>query len=87
LSEQVIRDVIGARRFAMAAGKSIPDLVGLMLLCEAAGRIGGTFSLKDVRDWHSKLEKPSFSAPSWVFGPMWPLLYAVMGVSLYVAER
>ena len=51
----------------MAAGKLIPELVGLLLLCEAAGRICGTFSLKGVRDWYSKLEKPSFSAPSWVF--------------------
>lgn len=71
----------------MAAKHSVPKLVGSVLLCEAAGGIGSIFSNEGIRNWYPKLEKPSFTPPSWVFGPVWTLLYAMMGVSLYVDER
>ena len=71
----------------MAAEHSIPKLVGTVLHCQVAGGIGSIFSNEGIRGWYPKLEKPSFTPPSWVFGPVWTLLYAMMGVSLYVAER
>ncbi len=30
------------------------------------------------------LNKPVFSPPNWIFGPMWSLLYILMGVGLYL---
>jgi benzodiazapine receptor len=83
----MVRAVAEARRSAVAAKHSVPKLVGSVLLCEAAGGIGSIFSNEGIRNWYPKLEKPSFTPPSWVFGPVWTLLYAMMGVSLYVAER
>jgi tryptophan-rich sensory protein len=71
----------------MAAENSIPKLVGSVLLCEAAGGIGSIFTRDSLENWYPKLEKPSFTPPDWVFGPVWTLLYAMMGVSLYVASR
>ena len=71
----------------MATEHSIPKLVGSVLLCEAAGGIGSIFTRDSLEDWYPKLEKPSFTPPSWVFGPAWTLLYALMGASLYVASR
>ena len=68
------------------AEHSIPKLVGSVLLCEAAGGIGSIFTSNSLRDWYPNLEKPSFTPPSWVFGPVWTLLYALMGLSLYVTE-
>lgn len=35
-------------------------------------------------DWYQTLQKPAFTPPGWVFGPVWTVLYAVM---IYVAWR
>jgi benzodiazapine receptor len=62
-------------------------LVGSVLLCEAVGAIGSIYTYDSVRDWYPELEKPSYTPPSWVFAPVWTLLYAMMGVSLYLASQ
>jgi translocator protein len=71
----------------MASENSIPKLVGSVLLCEAVGGIGSIYTYDSVRDWYPKLEKPSYTPPSWVFAPVWTLLYAMMGLSLYLASQ
>jgi translocator protein len=71
----------------MASENSIPKLVGSVFLCEAAGAIGSIYTYDSVRDWYPKLEKPSFTPPTWVFAPVWTLLYAMMGLSLYLASQ
>ena|SRR5215208_4394196 len=71
----------------MASENSIPKLVGSVLLCEAAGAAGSIYTYNSVRDWYPTLEKPSFTPPSWVFAPVWTLLYALMGLSLYLASE
>ena len=71
----------------MANEHSVKRLVGSVLLCEAAGGIGATLTRNGLRDWYPKLDKPSFTPPGWVFGPVWTLLYAIMGYSLYVVSQ
>jgi len=45
---------------------------------------GGIFTAESVRTWYVGLTKPSFSAPNWLFAPVWIVLYALMGIALYI---
>ena len=53
-------------------------------ICESAGIIGSFFTLSSVKTWYLSLNKPFFNPPSWLFGPVWTILYILIGVSLYL---
>jgi benzodiazapine receptor len=59
-------------------------LFASVLLCQLAGAAGSIFTASSLTDWYSLLEKPVFNPPSWVFFPVWTLLYTLMGISLYI---
>ena len=37
--------------------------------------------------WYESLTKPYFHPPRYIFGPVWILLYALMGISLYLVLK
>lgn len=55
-----------------------------IVICEGAGLIGSFFTIASVNTWYITLNKPFFNPPSWVFGPVWTILYLLMGISLYL---
>lgn len=48
------------------------------------GSIAGLATSPNIKSWYAYLQKPVFSPPNWIFGPMWSLLYILMGVGLYM---
>ena len=50
----------------------------------AVGALGSVFTSGSVNTWYSTLNKPAFNPPNWVFGPVWTLLFILMGVSFYL---
>lgn len=46
--------------------------------------MGGLFSVENVRVWYPTLLKPSFTPPGWVFGPVWVMLYLMMGLAFFL---
>jgi len=64
--------------------KKIWKLAISILIPFLASAIGGLFTASSVSTWYVALNKPSFNPPNWVFGPVWTILYLMMGVSLYL---
>ncbi len=58
-----------------------------ILVSEIAGVLGAWFTVDGVREWYPSLRKPSFTPPSWLFGPVWTSLYAMMGVAVSMIWR
>ena len=53
----------------------------------AVGGLSGFATARGVADWYPTLTKPSFNPPAWVFGPVWTLLYIMMGVAAFLVWR
>ena len=54
-----------------------------LFLPVAVGGLSGYITVEGVREWYSTLIKPSFNPPNKLFGPVWTILYILMGISLY----
>lgn len=67
--------------------KNIATLVLFVALCLAVGALGGWVTATSVKDWYPTLAKPSFNPPNWVFGPVWTILYAMMGIAAWRVWR
>lgn len=63
-------------------------LLGAAILgCNAVGVLGALFTSTDTA-WYRELVKPAFQPPGWLFGPVWTLLYTLMGIAVFrVYER
>lgn len=48
------------------------------------GAIAGMFTSEAVPEWYATLNRPSFSPPNWIFGPVWTTLYVLMGISFFL---
>ena len=48
------------------------------------GAISGIATASGINNWYVKLNKPVFNPPNYLFGPVWTLLYILMGVSFYL---
>lgn len=53
-------------------------------LCELIGLAATPITMSAIPVWYASLIKPSFSPPNWVFGPVWTILYFLMGFALYL---
>lgn len=59
----------------LAISLSLPQLAGI---------IGSLFTTPAIPNWYANLNKPSFNPPNWIFGPVWIILYVLMGISVYL---
>jgi tryptophan-rich sensory protein len=48
------------------------------------GGISGVATVAGIKDWYVHLNKPFFNPPNYLFGPVWSILYLLMGVSLFM---
>jgi len=67
-------------------GTSLLGLAFWLLVSFAAGAIGAVASA-DAGDFYAQLVRPSWAPPSWLFAPVWSVLYCLMGVSAWLVWR
>jgi len=58
-------------------------LIVSIVLPLSIGVLGSVFTISSISTWYAVLNKPFFSPPNWIFGPVWTTLYILMGISMY----
>ena len=62
-------------------------LVILILLPIIGGSLVGFITSRSVSSWYPTLQKPTWNPPNWIFGPVWTVLYGVMGWASWLIWR
>jgi translocator protein len=60
-------------------------LAGWVGLCYLAAFVGSRFT--DTGAWFRALEQPAWAPPDRVFGPVWTVLYTLMGIAAWLVWR
>jgi len=64
--------------------KNYLKLIFCIIIPLAIGGISGVAATTNLDTWFVALNKPVFNPPSYLFGPVWSVLYILMGISLYL---
>ncbi len=67
----------------MSGLKQAMGLIGWLLLSFAAAAIGAVASVQ-AASFYQQLAQPSWAPPASVFGPVWSVLYALMGIAAWL---
>jgi benzodiazapine receptor len=66
--------------------RQIPGLIGWLAVSFVAAAIGAAASIH-AKDFYAQLAQPVWAPPAAVFGPVWTLLYALMGIAAWLVWR
>ncbi len=59
-------------------------LIIFLVACFAVAGLGSFATTPEIRGWYRGLQKPAWTPPNWLFGPVWTLLYAAMAVAAWL---
>ena len=62
----------------------IKPFITSLIICFLPGIIGSFATASSVNTWYLTINRPSFTPPGWLFGPVWTMLYLMQGISLYL---
>ena len=65
------------------ATRPVVLLLFAIAVVASAGLIGNLATIPNIPVWYAGLNKPGFTPPNWVFGPVWSLLYAMMVLAFW----
>ena len=66
--------------------EQVVGLVGWLAVSFAAAGIGAVASI-NAASFYGQLVQPGWAPPASVFGPVWTILYALMGIAAWLAWR
>ncbi len=61
-------------------GKLIISLGG----CFFVAFLGSAVTIPSITTWYTTLNNPFFNPPNYIFGPVWTVLYILMGLAVYL---
>lgn len=64
--------------------KRLLKLIASLAVVFSAAVIGNAASVQNIPTWYAALEKPVLNPPNFIFGPVWTVLYVLIGLSLYL---
>lgn len=64
--------------------KNLAAIIFSVLLAQSVGVLGSVFMGDALSTWYLNLAVPSWNPPPYVFGPVWTVLYTLMGVAVYL---
>lgn len=65
----------------------LSGLIAAVVLCEVVGAAPAFVTSQELSTWYAGLARPALAPPNWVFGPVWTVLFALLGVAAYVVYR
>lgn len=66
--------------------KQVVGLVGWLIVGFIAAGIGGAASIQ-AGPFYTQLVRPDWAPPASIFGPVWAVLYALMGIAAWLVWR
>ncbi len=67
--------------------RSLGALAGFLGLAYGVAAVGGVATSESVDGWYRTIRKPSWNPPDWVFGPVWTVLYTLIGIAAWLVRR
>jgi tryptophan-rich sensory protein len=67
-----------------SAGRETLRLVIFLAITFGAAAFGAQFM---PGPWYAEIAKPAWTPPSWVFGPVWTILYVMIALSAWLVWR
>ncbi len=71
---------------ALSPMRQAVGLAGWLGLCFAVAALGAVASV-NAAAFYAQLVRPPWAPPGWLFGPVWSVLYALMGVAAWLVWR
>lgn len=70
----------------MPTHRQLIGLIAWLALCFAAAAIGGIASIQ-AASFYGELVRPEWAPPAAWFGPVWTMLYTLMGIAAWLVWR
>jgi translocator protein len=70
----------------LSTSAQILGLLGWLLASFAAGALGG-FASVNAAGFYGQLVQPAWAPPAWLFGPVWSVLFVLMGIAAWLVWR